>query len=66
MNQVETALENAGVSRPFSMEAEQAVIGAAILDRSSVSMIIEQVREDYFYSKINRGIYAKITVVVEE
>lgn len=60
MNQVETALENAGVSRPFSMEAEQAVIGAAILDRSSVSMIIEQVREDYFYSKINRGIFNEI------
>ncbi len=57
MNQLEVALEGIGVNRPFSVEAEQAVLGAAIIDPELISVIMEQVRPEYFYVKQNRLIF---------
>ena len=57
MNQLEVALEGAGVNRPYSIEAEQAVLGAAIIDPELISVIMEQIKVEYFYVKTNRLIF---------
>ncbi|MBR4035913.1 MAG: replicative DNA helicase [Oscillospiraceae bacterium] len=60
MDQLEVALEGLGINQPFSIEAEQAVLGAAIIDPELVSAIVEQVRAEYFYVKQNRLIFNEI------
>jgi len=60
MDQLEVALEGMGINQPFSIEAEQAVLGAAIIDPELVSAIIEQVRAEYFYVRQNRLIFNEI------
>ena len=60
MDQLEVALEGMGINQPFSIEAEQAVLGAAIIDPELVSAIVEQVRSEYFYVKQNRLIFNEI------
>ena len=60
MNQLEVALEGMGINQPFSIEAEQAVLGAAIIDPELVSAIVEQVKAEYFYVKQNRLIFNEI------
>ena len=60
MNQLEIALEGMGINQPFSIEAEQAVLGAAIIDPDLVSTIVEQVKSEYFYVKQNRLIFNEI------
>lgn len=61
MNQFETALENVGITQPYSMDAEQAVLGTAIIDPDSTSRIMELVKPEYFYSRQNRGIFEQIS-----
>ena len=60
MYQLEIALEGMGINQPFSIEAEQAVLGAAIIDPELVSAIVEQVKSEYFYVKQNRLIFNEI------
>ena len=60
MDQLDIALEGMGLNQPFSIEAEQAVLGAAIIDPDLVSAIVEQVKSEYFYVKQNRQIYNEI------
>lgn len=60
MDQLEVALEGMGINQPFSIEAEQAVLGAAIIDPELVSVIMEQVRSEYFYVRRNRLIFNEI------
>ena len=60
MDQLEIALEGLGINQPFSIEAEQAVLGAAIIDPELVSAIVEQVKSEYFYVKQNRLIFNEI------
>lgn len=63
MDQLEIALEGAGINRPFSIEAEQAVLGAAIIDPELVSAIVEQVKSEYFYVRQNRLIFNEILML---
>ncbi|MBQ3008698.1 MAG: replicative DNA helicase [Oscillospiraceae bacterium] len=60
MDQLEVALEGMGINQPFSIEAEQAVLGAAIIDPELVSAIVEQVKAEYFYVRQNRLIFNEI------
>ncbi len=60
MDQLDVALEGMGINQPFSIEAEQAVLGAAIIDPDLVSAIIEQVKSEYFYVRQNRLIFNEI------
>ncbi len=60
MDQLEVALEGMGINQPFSIEAEQAVLGAAIIDPELVSVIMEQVKSEYFYVRQNRLIFNEI------
>lgn len=60
MDQLEVALEGVGINQPYSIEAEQAILGAAIIDPELVSAIVEQVKSEYFYVRQNRLIYNEI------
>ncbi len=60
MDKLNIALENAGVLQPYSMDAEQAILGAALIDEELISLIIEQVKEEYFYARQNREIFSEI------
>ena len=58
--QMDLTLNSLGVSEPYSMEAEQAILGAAIISPETVSLIIEQVKAEYFYSRQNQKIFLEI------
>ena len=53
-------LEQLGINLPYSMDAEQAVLGAAILSADSVPAIMEKLRPEYFYSRRNAEIFSEI------
>lgn len=46
---------------PHSVEAEQAVIGAALFDPSCVASVVELLRPDDFYTETNRAIFDTIS-----
>lgn len=60
MDKLDVALENLGINQPYSVEAEQAILGAAIINPDLVSAIIEQVRSEYFYVRQNQQIFNEI------
>ena len=45
---------------PHNVEAEQAVLGALLLDWSSVSDVVTYLRSENFYSQQNQLIYVPI------
>lgn len=48
-----------GMSMPFSLEAEQSVLGAVLLEPSCLSTVVDILpRAEYFYAVNNRMIYA--------
>ncbi|MCI6640116.1 MAG: replicative DNA helicase [Pygmaiobacter massiliensis] len=62
MDKVSLSLESMGVNMPYSMEAEQAVLGAALLAGSDcVPQLVEKLRPEYFYSRQNGEIFAQLT-----
>ncbi len=46
---------------PFSLEAEQSVLGAALLDAGCVSELVRLVRPEYFYREQHRRIFEVIS-----
>ncbi len=53
-------VEGLGLSLPYSIEAEQAVLGAAILNNELVPQMVSRLRQEYFYSKQNGEIFAEL------
>ena len=49
-----------GRKTPHSPEAEQAVIGSMLIDPKCIPNVMEQLKADEFYSKLNRDIYETI------
>ena len=45
--------EGLGLSLPYSIEAEQAVLGAAILNHDLVPQMVSRLRQEFFYSRQN-------------
>ena len=58
--QLDLTLNSLGINEPYSIEAEQAILGAAIISPETVSLIIEQVKAEYFYSRQNQRIFLEI------
>ena len=54
------SLESLGVNLPYSMEAEQAVLGAAILDADIIPKMVETLRPEMFYARQNGEIFSEI------
>ena len=46
-----------GKKVPFSAQAEQAVIGSVLIDPDCIPSVMECLRADEFYGKLNRDIY---------
>ena len=46
-----------GKKVPFSSQAEQAVIGSILIDPDCVPAVMEKLRPDEFYGKLNRDIF---------
>ena len=51
---------------PHSIEAEQAVLGGAFLDKEAWDKVVERVREEDFYRKDHRIIFRAISQLSEE
>jgi replicative DNA helicase len=51
---------------PHSIEAEQAVLGGAFLDKEAWDKVVERVREEDFYRKDHRTIFRAISELSEE
>lgn len=62
-NGVNLSLETMGVNLPYSMEAEQAVLGAALLDGNIVPMMVENLRPEMFYARQNGEIFLQIVTL---
>ena len=58
-------MENQLIGRipPHSLEAEQSVLGAMILDKEAINTAIEIIRPDDFYKEANREIFEAILVL---
>ncbi|MDY0237158.1 MAG: replicative DNA helicase [Gudongella sp.] len=57
-------MEN-GIGRipPHSIEAEQSVLGALLLDKEAINTAVEHLRSDDFYKEANREIYEAVLVL---
>lgn len=54
-------LEALGVAKPYSMEAEQSVLGAALLESESVlPELVESLRPEMFYARQNGEIFSEM------
>ena len=51
---------------PQSIEAERSVLGALLQDGRAVSMAMEMLQEDDFYSPAHQAIYAAIRYLAQE
>jgi len=50
-----------GTNLPFSLEAEQSVLGAALLDSGCIAELVRLVRPEYFYREQHRRIFEVIS-----
>ncbi len=58
-------LDTEGVRQPYSVEAEQAVLGSILIDPTSLNEVATQIKSDYFYIPQHRDIYAAISSMYE-
>lgn len=58
------SLEGMGIQQPYSMQAEQSVLGAAVLDPICVDTIVQVLRPEMFYVRQNRAVYTEIMTMV--
>lgn len=52
--------ENMGVQLPYNMEAEQAVLGAALLQSDCIPTLVEKLRPEQFFARQNGAIFAEL------
>ena len=55
-----------GVPLPQSLEAERSVLGALLQDGKAVSMAMEMLREDDFYSPVHQAIFAAVKALAQQ
>ena len=55
-----------GVPLPQSLEAERSVLGALLQDGKAVSMAMEMLREDDFYSPVHQAIFAAVRALAQQ
>ena len=60
MDKISFSLENIGINLPYNIEAEQAVIGAALLKADCLPQLVEKLRPEYFYSEKNGEIFGEL------
>ncbi len=59
------SLENFGIEQPYSLQAEQSVLGAALLDpAASVDMLIQKLRPEMFFVRQNRAVFTEMVTLI--
>ena len=53
-------LESMGIDLPYSMQAEQSVLGAVLLQSETLSELVELIKPEMFYSRQNGRIYTQM------
>ena len=56
----ELNLESMGVNLPYNMQAEQSVLGAALLQADIIPELVEHLRPEMFYARQNGQIFAEM------
>ena len=51
----EVSLASLGIQMPYSMQAEQSVLGAALVDETVLNRLITDMEPEMFYSDQNRA-----------
>lgn len=51
---------------PQDLQAEQSVLGAILVDASSINLVVEFLRQDHFYSRENQNIYGAMQSLFEK
>ena len=51
---------------PHNSEAEQAILGAILIDKDSISELSQKVKPDYFYENAHQEIFAAMIDLYEE
>ncbi len=52
-----------GVSMPYSMEAEQAVLGAILIDPDCMTTVVEYLKSEYFFLPNHQSIFAAMVAI---
>lgn len=53
----EVSLSSLGMQMPYNMQAEQSVLGAALMDETILNRLITDMEPEMFYSDQNRAVY---------
>ncbi len=56
----ELNLNSLGMSLPYNMQAEQSVLGAALMDETALNQTIQQLSPEMFYSDQNRAVFTQM------
>ena len=56
----ELSLSSLGIQMPYNMQAEQSVLGAALMDETILNRLITELEPDMFYSDQNRAVYEQM------
>ena len=57
--------DTANINSPYSIEAEQAVLGSIIIDPDCLNLVATQIKEEFFYLKEHREIYKTLRNMLE-
>ena len=62
----ELSLSSLGIQLPYNMQAEQSVLGAALMDETILNRLITEMDPDTFYSEQNRAVYEEMRRLFSE
>ena len=62
----ELNLESVGINLPYNMQAEQSVLGAALMDETVLNRLITDMEPEMFYSDQNRAVYETMRALYTE
>ena len=62
----ELSLSSLGIQMPYNMQAEQSVLGAALMDETILNRLITDMEPEMFYSDQNRAVYETMRTLYTE
>ncbi|MBQ3394596.1 MAG: replicative DNA helicase [Oscillospiraceae bacterium] len=63
MDVLDVSLNGTGLTLPYSIETEKALLGAVLIDQGVMTDVYDIVRAEYFYSKRNQGIWREMQLM---
>ena len=62
----ELSLASLGIQMPYNMQAEQSVLGAALLDEAVLNRLMGALKPEMFYSDQNRAVFEQMLTLFSE